>query len=301
MAEEVHFIHPESKWALSKLEDDPGHLLFKRFGESMPKGEWNEKGTKQGIYMMGPDGEYLAGAREASGNANTLRRKLEQALDRWKALRKEKKYRNRPVPPGEAVAPPEIDSAPLALRVSMRDLPRGKGDDSGRRVEKGDKRGRQWLAFTEWAWNQKWLALEDPRDLVTRSRRSEEVEDRAVQAIVRRALVDNVRGQNPGWKAEHVQEASLTMRATKVSGREIEIEYEGRAKMKAGEKSFAPTLFGRGTWDPRAEAFTALRIVAIGPREGAGTFNQRTEDKEAAPMGVLLELHRAPEPKKRRR
>lgn len=260
----------------------------------MPEGDWNDPGTKQGIYMIGPDGEYLEGAHAASGSASRLVERLQLALKRWDELKTKKKYAGEPVPAGQAVAPPDVDAAPLALRISFRDLPRGKGDQSGRRRTERDLRGRGWMAFTEWAWNQNWLTLEEPAALLTDSKEPVPVPGTALNPIVRRALVDNVRGQNPGWKPEHVRSATLTMRATEITPETITMEYDGAASMVAGEKRYSPTLHGRAVWDREREAFQSLQIVAIGERAGADRFNQRGEDKGPAPMGVLIELHPRP-------
>lgn len=296
MAEEVHHIYPEGEWSLSQLAEDPGHLLFKAYGALVPEADWNHPGTKQGIYMMGPNGEYLEGAHATSGHADRLVERLKRGLKRWDALRKDKKYEALPVPRAAAVGPPEIESAPMALRISLRDLPRGKRDQSGRRREKSDLRGRHWMSFTEWAWNQNWMTIEDPAALVPAADQLEliAVADTTVQRIVRRALVDNVRGQNPAWKPEHVKSATLNMRATSVTDERIEIEYTGAAECVAGPKRYAPTLHGRATWDREADAFVSFQLVAIGERAGAARFNQRAEDKSPAPMGVLLELHSVP-------
>lgn len=295
VAEEIHFLYPEGEWSLKRLKDDPAHLFFKRYGESVPGGDWNDPGTKQGIYMIGPNAEYLEGAHAASGSASRLAERLTSALERWDALKKDKEYANLPVPAGQAIAPPEIDAAPLALRISFRDLPRGKGDRSGRRRTEKDLKGRHWMAFTEWAWNQNWLTIDEPAALITDSKKKVPVPEAIMQRLVRRVLVDNVRGQNGAWKAEEVLAATLEMRATKITGKVIEIEYTGEASMAAGEKRYAPTLHGRAVWDRKAKSFRSLQIVAIGERAGAARFNQRGQDKAPAPMGVLIELHQKPE------
>lgn len=291
VAEEVHLIYPEGDWALNRIKDEPGHLLFKGYGAQMPEGDWNDPGTKQGIYMMGPNGEYLEGAHAVSGSSSRLVERLQAALDRWKPLKKDKKYAEEKIPAAAEVAPPQMASAPMALRVSLRDLPRGKGDTSGRRRTKRDLSGRGWMAFVEWAWNQNWYAVSDPAAFVPRGKREEAVPAEAAQALIRATLIDNVRGQNPRWKAEHVKESALSMRVVKKTGKRWEIEYTGSARLDAGKKAYSPTIFGRAQWDPRAKAFTAFRMVAIGEREGAAKFNQRAKDKAPAPMGVLLELH----------
>ncbi len=297
MADEIHFIYPEGEWALNRIKDDPGHLFFKGFGAQMPKGDWNDPGTKQGIYMIGPGGEYLEGAHAVSGSASRLLERMEAALVRWKAIKKDKGYAAKPIPRAASVAPPEVDAAPMALRISLRDLPRGDGDTSGRRRTKDDLSGKSWMSFTEWAWNQNWLLIEDPSALVPKGKAAQPVPEAVAQRIVREALVDNVRGQNPQWKAEEVELATLTMRATRTTARAIEIEYTGKARMKSGEKRYAPKLAGRATWDRKAKAFTGFQLVAVGERAGAARFNQRGKDQGASPMGVLLELHpRTPEP-----
>ena len=62
--------------------------------------------------------------------------------------------------------------------------------------------------------------------------------------------------------------------------------------MQAGEKSYAPKLAGRALWDRETKTFRSLQLVAVGERAGAARFNLRKGDREAAPMGVLLELHK---------
>ena len=59
VAEEVHFLFPEDAASLQRRAADPLHQLFRRFGEAMPPGDWRREGTKQGIYLMGPDGRFV--------------------------------------------------------------------------------------------------------------------------------------------------------------------------------------------------------------------------------------------------
>ncbi|MEM8713274.1 MAG: hypothetical protein AAGG01_20200, partial [Planctomycetota bacterium] len=161
----------------------------------MPEADWNHPGTKQGIYMMGPNGEYLEGAHATSGSSSRLVKRMQRALERWDSIREEARYANLAVPSaGSSIAPPAIAGAALALRVSLRDLPRGEGDTSGRRRTKKDLKGQPWMKFTEWAWNQNWLALEAPESLLPpRGSGGALAESGAWTQIVRRALVDNVR------------------------------------------------------------------------------------------------------------
>lgn len=291
----MHFIFPEGERALARIRDEPAHLLFRAYGEQVPAADWNEDGTKQGIYMMGPNGEYLEGAHASSGHADRLAKRLERALDRWRELSREQDYANRPVPGVRTIAPPEVAEAPLGLRVFMRDLPRGDGDDSGRRIRDEDRRGRSWMHFTEWAWNQKWLVVERPRELVTTSREPVAIDDATARRIARNAFVDNVRGQNPAWRDEDVRKLELTMRLVETRGDVATIEYEGRADLRRDGRAYAPTVFGSATWNTADEEFLSFRLVAVGTRRGAARFNQRGADREPAPMGVLVELAQLPQ------
>jgi len=292
VAEEVHFLYPESARALARLKDDPGHLLFKRYSESVPEADWNATGTKQGIYMFGPDGEYLEGLHAASGHAGRLVRRLERALVRWRELAKVKSYANAPVPRGDAVAPPDVASAPLALIVYLRDLPRTADDDSGRRFNAADARNGMWINFMNWAWNQNWLTLADPTALVPEGREPQAVAPAVVERICRRALVDNVRGQNPAWRADAVEEAELSMAVIATKGHLRTIEYRGHARMKTATQRYEPRLYGQAVWDTQRKRFESFDLISIGEREGAARFNQRDEDRGPAPLGIAIGLFR---------
>lgn len=289
VAEEVHYIYPEGSSHLERLAGDPAHEFFKRYGQSVPEDDWNDPGTKQGIYMMGPEGEYLEGGGAISGNADAMKRRLRAALKRWQTLRREKGYANKPVPQVRSGSLPRIAKKSLVLRVFLRDLPRGERDDSGRRFQPADLRGR-WLDFTKWAWNVNWIGFDDPSKLVPRSKDPEVVESELFRRVCREVLVDNVRGQNPRWRGTDVRLAELTMRVTKKRAQRIFIEYRGKAELRSEQQKFAPLLYGRAVWNSATEEFEAFDWVALGAREGAGTFNQRSTDPGPAPMGVLLTL-----------
>ena len=296
MADEVQLIYPEGELALAQIAEDPAHLFFKGYGAQVPKGDWNHPGTKQGVYMIGPGGEYLEGSQVASSSAERLLKRMEGALKRWETLKEQAGYAAKPIPRAGAVAPPEVDASPMALRVYARDLPRAEGDSTtGRRRVEADLSGKPWINFLEWAWNQSWLTLDDPSALVPIGEEAQAVPEAVTRRIVGRALIDNVRGQNPIWKPEEVELATLSMRAIHTTASTIEIQYTGEARMQAGDKRYAPGLAGRATWDREAKSFRSFQLVAVGERAGAARFNLRRGDLEASPMGVLLELHsRAP-------
>jgi hypothetical protein len=288
----VHHIYPEGAGNLARAKGKPAHEFFKKFGQAMPKKDWNDPGTKQGVYMIGPNAEYLEGGGAISGNMDAVRKRLRNALDRWNVLRKKQKYANKPVPETTNIVVPAMAGKPLVLRVFLRDLPRGKKDDSGRRFTERDL-GGLWIDFTKWAWNLNWLGLDDATVLVPKGKKLEPVKSAVFRRICREALVDNVRGQNRGWRDQQVKLAELTMLRLKDTAGNWNIEYRGKASMESGNAKFAPKLYGRGVWNPKKRQFESLEIVAIGEREGAGRFNQRERDRGPAPMGVALVLYRA--------
>ncbi len=283
----MHFLFPESAGARARVAGKPAHEFFKRYGAQVPAEDWNEPGTKQGVYMIGPDAEYLEGAHAVSGNAAGLRKRLETALARWKKLRKEKGYANDPVPSVTSGPPPWVEAKPVVFRVFLRDLPRKKGDRSGRRFKKSD-RGGPWMSFTKWAWNVNWIGFDDAAPFVTKRKAPKPIDDATVRRICRRVLVDNVRGQTGRWKPEDVKEAVLTKRRVEQKDGRWTIEYSGHAVMESAKQSYRPTLYGRAVWDSRKKRFDRFELVAIGDRKGAGTFNQRARDPGPAPMGIAL-------------
>lgn len=290
MADEVYMLYPEDAGNLNRVRNNPDHIFFKRFGEQVPKPEWNHPGTKQGIYFMGPDAEYLE-AKFASSNAADILARMKRALVRWESLRQEKGYANSPVPQ-YTTGPPMylIGDKPMILQVNLRDLPRSSGDRSGARFEDVGRMNEPWFEFSKWAWNQNWIGLDDPKAFVTTSTIAVPVSSAIVRKIAMEVLVDNVRGQAPTWRSEHVKEASLTMRRFAVSGSKSTMEYVGKAHMEAGSQSYVCTIYGQGVWNEATQKFESFDLVAIGDRRGAWQFNNRENDRGPAPMGVALSV-----------
>ena len=291
VADEVYMLYPEDPENLNRVKDSPDHQLFKRYGEAMPKGDWNHPGTKQGIYMMGPDGEYLEGKFAASGNAADVLRRLLRALERWETLKKEKGYANKPVPAVEW-SPPLGVSGDLILRVNIRDLPRGPGDKSGARIHEVPGNVEVWPEYVKWAWNENWIGLPDACAFVPSGVGSEQVDAAVVSRICQEVLVDNVRGQAQTWKPNEVMESSITMRRLSVSAGVHKISYTGKVRMAAGSRGYDASLYGEGEWNASKGAFESFEIVVMGMRRGASRFNRRENDSGPAPMGVTLSLRR---------
>lgn len=289
VADEVYMLYPEDPGNLQRVADNPDHVFFKRFGAQVPKTEWNHPGTKQGIYMIGPDAEYLEAKFAGNGNPRDIAARLRRALQRWATLKAEKGYAAKPIPPVKTTFPPEVADRKMILRVNLRDLPRGPGDRSGARREDMPN-SDMWYDFVKWAWNENWIGFDDPSAWVTKSRTAAPVPNSVLLPLVRETLVDNVRGQAAGWSADHVKSASLTKRVLSQRGSLIEIEYSGTARMSSGGASFNPTLYGKAIYDEASKQFVKFDLLAIGPRSGRGSFNQREKDLGPAPMGVAYEL-----------
>jgi len=296
VADEVYKLYPEDKWNLERVKDRPEHKFFKRFGEAMPAGDWNHPGTKQGLYMIGPDAEYLEGRFAASGFPDDIVERMERALVRWEKLRREKRYANKPVPKVVTTLPSRLENAEFVLRVHSRDLPRGAGEqcrfDKDRHVDAG------WMEFTKWAWNENWQAVEDWRALVPgRSSKPQDVDAAFVQRLAREMLIDNVRGQAAKWKPEHVRRASLTMRRGPGQKGMTTVVYEGEVAMRDGERAIEARLYGQGLYDARRRDLVKFELVALGTRTGAHRFNQRDGDAGPAPIGFAITRYRKPEAK----
>lgn len=290
VADEAYMLYPENPDHLNRAKDNPAHQFFSRFGEQVPPPEWNLQGTKQGIYIMGPDAEYLE-AKFASSNAADILARMKRALERWETLRKEKSYANQPVPHIPYGPPPSlVGNRKFVLQVNLRDLPRGGGDRSGARFENVGHMDEPWFEFSKWAWNQNWISFDDPRAFVTSSEAEVAVASNLIRRIAMEVLVDNVRGQAPTWRTEHVKKASLTMRRFAVSGDRWSIEYRGAANMDAGAQGFSCSVYGQAVWNEKEGKFESFDLVAIGDRRGAWRFNNRERDPGPAPMGVAISV-----------
>jgi hypothetical protein len=255
----------------------------------MPAGDWNHPGTKQGIYMIGPEGEYLEGRFAANGDPDDVLARMRRALERWRRLKADRGYANGPVPAARAVMPPEHERAALQLRVSLRDLVPGASCEATSRWRAGAFADRQWRSFVEWAWNQNWHGVDDPARFVTDAAAPRAVHAATFRRLARAVLVDNVRGQAPEWRDEHVVGAELTMRRI-AAARVWTIEYVGSAAFDAGEQELSVRLYGQAQWDPAAKRFERFDLVALGERRGAWPFHQRQEQPGPSPLGIVLQL-----------
>jgi hypothetical protein len=289
VADEAYTLYPEHQGNLDRVKDDPAHRFFKRFGESMPDADWPESGTRQGIYMMGPDGEYLEGQFAVSGPAKEVLRRMERALEQWQRIRKEKRYKNKPVPEVVTVAPPEVAGGAFVLRVHSRDLPRS-GGESCERFDASKHRGRDYLGYIKWAWNENWLSLADGAKLVPPGKKERPVDEEVARQIVRHALVDNVRGQAGVWSGSAIRSLRLTMQAGPTKNSMKKIIYRGEVELQDGGLFFRGRIYGEGYFHIRRRKIERFEMVALGERGGAYPANRRHDDLGPAPIGFALTL-----------
>lgn len=289
MAAEAYLLYPDDPANLARAADDPAHRFFRRYGESMPAEDWHAQGSKQGIYLIGPDGEYLEGRRAASSAAEMLPR-FERAVERWQELRKRRRYANKPVPARGQATPPGIGDAKMLLRVSLRDLS-GDAPDDVVRWRPGAFDDGNWATFMQWAWNQDWFAVDDPRQLVPTGSEEQAVDADLARRLCAEVFVDRVRGQAASWTPAQVRSADLRMRRTRAAGKATTIEYHGEADLGDGERGVRVRCYGRGEFDPASARFKSFELVGLGLRRGAHPANQRAQMSAPSPIGFALRLH----------
>ncbi|MFK7739790.1 MAG: hypothetical protein AB8H80_05655 [Planctomycetota bacterium] len=287
VADGVYMLYPEDAGNLNRVKNNEDHQFFKRFGESMPPGDWHHPGTKQGIYMIGPDGEYLEGCFAASGAPDDVAGRLKRALQRWETLRKEKDYANEPVPFVKTMLPHELTSAEFLLRVHARDLPRG--DRKQMRFSPREHLSGRWDEFMQWAWNENWHDTPDWRALLPAAGKdAKSVDEDFVSWLVCNALVDNVRGQANPWEERAVQKAELTVQRVGTQAGKVKLVYRGMVNLEQDNRTLQMKLYGEGLFDKKANDLVKFELLASGMRAGSQRFNQRWTDMGPAPIGFAI-------------
>lgn len=246
--------------------------------------------TRQGLYACTVEGELLASIN--TRDADQVLGTLKAGLDRW---------RQRPA----SSSPPDIPKAyspdprlnwsypegGLALKVTVRDLPR----------ESGEADPRHNIDFA-------WFTRDEARSLIPADPQpglSCPAPRFFARRIARCHLIDTVRGQSPRWREEDIEKADVTLIVERVTSGHVHLRLEGEVKNEA-----APTfdvnpfservvdkprgvdlrLLGYLRFDRQQEAFESFDAVAVGPRWGATTYNARFDDLGPAPIGFAFEV-----------
>lgn len=288
VADEVHF--------LQRAEGVEGEW-FRKVAEQGHKKDESLSSTRQGIYAAAPSGELLVSVNTA--NPGRMAKMLKQALERWDALDPEARL----LPQAPEAAPKKrfrweglYPSDGLAMKVTTRDIARTE-------LPKG-WRGRAWNL--DYAWFRAAEARSFlPEQIEVGARH--QVPQELVARLVRCHLLDNVRGQTPPYRSQHVKRADIETRVTAVEGSLVTLELrgatraeaEGRWRIRGMEtanppgdqtRGFDAQLLGYATFDTEARRFTDFEAVLVGLRWGGTRYNLRASDLGPAPLGVVLSL-----------
>ena len=276
-------------WGLEHL-DGPGPKFFQEFGKKVPAGKWMIGATKQGVYAMTPDGEYLGAHPARHSKADTLAL-LSGALERWEKIAKEKGLQPQPIPrrgkkvwEGEGVnsraGGTRGAGAALILQVNSRDLPRADGRYAG----PGEYRN---------AWNQNWMdfTAQEAAGFLPKNGARTEVPAALFRRLACDSLIDNVRGQTGTWPETSVRKAALFAVPVSTQGDSSTIRFEGEFRAELPDRSYDGKLYGKAVFDAKKNAFTLFELVATGVRTGGtGHANFRTVGEGASALGVSFIL-----------
>lgn len=280
--EEVDILFPRNEWLINHLKDDPAvHLFRDVYGKQAPRKNWdpNPQKTKQGVYAMMPDGTYLSG-RFVGTRTDQVLELMNEALEKWKQLVRERKLNPKPVPQYEALSTwkkEKRDELGLHIELHYRDLPR-KGTKQTRHGKKvGEHYNTTWLELTK----------AEAKSLIPTGTSWQEVSKDVRDKLFTKGLKDIVYGQSPGWKPHDIKSGSLKVRRSKQSSRAgTIIELTGDFNLKDHSHQYSGKLLGKMLWSAKENRITHMEVVATGMRSGGTTFNFRDGDEAPAPLGV---------------
>lgn len=273
-------------WLLDHL-DTPGGKFFREYTKHVPPQLGFGETTKQGVYAMTPEGEYLGGHFARHSKPDTLAM-LKDALAKWNEIVQKRGLKPKPIPgraPNHtwgadglpASAGGEVGAkSGLILQVYSRDLPGAAEKTPGI----GDYKN---------AWNENWIDF-TPQDLshfLPKGGSKGAVPDALIRRMGRECLIDNVRGQVDKWAENEVKKASLQSEV--VSAREgvLTLKLQGEFVAEAGARGYDCKLCGKAVFDSTAKQFRFFELVAVGLRKGP-TNHFRLPGEPASPQGVAL-------------
>lgn len=272
-------------WCLDNL-DVPAGRFFKEYWKKVPPEKWTVETTKQGVYCMTAEGDYL-GAHFARHSQEDTLAMLKEALAKWEEVRTRKGLTPKPVPRksgfwgAEGVTPRAGGvlgkNAALVLQVHSRDLPRGESDPGMGGYSK--------------AWNMTWLEFtaEEAAGLVPSGAAKAPVPPALARRLMREALIDNVRGQTDVWPDEAVRKAVLTSEGVASEKDSTTVRFVGEFAADGGGRSFDGKLYGKAVYDVRRRRFTSFELVAAGVRRGETGVTFRAGEG-SSPLGICLTL-----------
>ena len=281
---------------------------FKQVDKKNPivSAQYKQHITKQGVYLMTPEGDYLAArwGGDTVQQTNILAT-IQEALEKWRTIAR-KKGLPEPRPmvnkyvttwgKGKAAAE-RINHAKvgvtdwkpdgLLLMATTRDLPRKDPKSWKPGVYHTDRYSNIDMKIDETR-NYSWLAFSkaEAKQLVPTGGGKQKVADPVVRRIAR-FMKDDVRGQCPGFQDQEIRKASMTAEVVEATGSTRTIRFQGRSITENIKRGFDAHLHGRAVYDTKQEKFLAFELVAVGMRKGMAGHNVRAGEPQA-PMGVAF-------------
>lgn len=272
-------------WTLDHV-DTPGAKFFKDYVASAAGAiAWGAT-TKQGVYVMTPDGKYLGGHFARHDKASTLTL-LKDSLKKWTDLVAKEGLKPKPIPARNSartwgseglVANAGGDAgkkSALILEVFVRDLPY-KGER-----HPGPDQYRNWV-------NQTWMdfTAEELQGLLPKNGAKTPVPDALVRKFAREGLFDFVRGQSGGWPDAAIKKLTLTVEPAGSKDGAVLLRYQGDFEQGDANRGFDGKLYGTAQVEPRTGRFRMFELVAAGMRRGK-TENFRG-DAPPSPLGIAF-------------
>ncbi len=273
-------------WALDHA-DTPGAKFWKEFVKKASGSISFGATTKQGVYAMTPDGEFLGGHFARHTKADTMAL-LKDALKKWSEIAAKKGLKSKPIPPrapnrtwgAEGLARSAGGDAgqkgALILQVVSRDLP---------------FKGERYPGPAEYkkAYNQTWIDLtqDEMLSLLPKGGAKSAVPDALFRKIAKETLVDDVRGQTEPWTDASIRKAALTAEAVSNRDGGVTVRFEGEFAADDGKHGYDARLYGRAIFDSRANRFRLFELVSAGMRKGGTAVNFRFNEPPS-PLGIAF-------------
>lgn len=264
------FLNPPSH--IRNLPDPEGTKIFQRYMKTAPRDTWPRKNTQQGVYIMTPDGDNLYGKFVSVTKSVTVD-VMNTGLAKWNVINKK---HSKPIPTNH-LRPIVSDNDPgkLQIRVSYRDLPRGKILRPGAQNFPNP-------------FNLEWYDLKksDLHAMVF------EQNQEAWKNFVLKTMKDSVRGEMSCFYYNDWKGGRLGVTHLKEEGPysiyRINSDFSLR---KSGNITYKAKVYGEAVYDRRTKEFTEFTLLAAGPRTGAGPSNNRWNDRGSAPMAIAVRIN----------
>jgi hypothetical protein len=275
-----------------RRKDDHGEFFRLIAEQGHYRGRSVPTNTRQGLYAATAGGQLLVSVNSTS--AGRVQRLLSDAKRIWsKTTAKERSPKL--AEPGEPdryfTRKPPVDG--LALRSTVRDLPRPKG---------------QKVDLSPSNLDHVWIDRDDmlsliPSELVVG--KSANFPDKIAQRIARYHLLDSVRGEAEPFAEEYIQQADIKLIVAKVDDGRIKFKVAGRCRAnRPPNKNRNPytgktiptktgydlQLYGIAEFDRQKEQFVRFDLLAAGDRWGGTMYNFRDNDLGKSPIGFAFEL-----------